>query len=182
MILISNNMQKYMTLDANVVIRINMAWVNDIAQLKDEIEQNADRNIFLDYPQGRSKFPKPTLEIEDAYELCNMYSNIKYFAVSNIETVKTILEVKSHLPEHVTFVPKIETLEGIKIFGRLVYDCGLTICMLDKEDLFTDVNKDNDEFFRCVEHMRKLCLGLGIRLLELEGVAFVTRNFYEAKS
>lgn len=181
MILISNNMQKYMTLDKDVVIRINMAWVNDIAHLKKEIENNPHRDIFLDYPQGRSKFPLPTLKIEDAYEICKSYPNIKYFAVSNIETVKTILEIKAHLPEHVTFVPKIETLEGIKIFGRLVYDCGITICMLDKEDLFTDVNKNNEEFFRCVEHMRKLCLGLGIRLLELEGVAFVTRNFYEAK-
>lgn len=173
MILISNNLQKYMNLPIEVVIRINMAWVNNIEDLEKIIIENKDRKIYLDYPQNRKKFPRPILKIEDGYVLCQKFENIKYFAVSNIEDVDNVKTIQANLPSRVEFVPKIETLNGIKNLGTLIYECNLHYIMLDKEDLLIDVDSNNEEFFKCVKHIEGICAGLRVTLLELQGVTFI---------
>ena len=69
MILLSNHL---LTLSEfknikDVVIRINMAYVKDIFQLEKFV--NIDYDIFLDYPKGRTKPPKPILHIPDALDI-----------------------------------------------------------------------------------------------------------------
>jgi pyruvate kinase len=108
--------------------------------------------------------------------MCNKYTNIKYFAVSNVEEVKKVKIIQSNLPEYVKFVPKIETVEGVRNLTKLISECKIEILMLDKEDLYTDVNKDNDKFFIYVDLSRKICKQLNVNLLELEGVTFATRS------
>ena len=160
-----------MDIPEDAVIRINMAWVHSKEELIRVIENIKDRDIYLDYPQGRSKPPTPTLKIKDAYELMRKYDHIKYFAVSNIETVQNIQKIKAQLPERVEFVPKIETRQGVDNINRII-DCNIQTIMLDKEDLYVNVGNDNTEFFTLVDVMRKVCKNLKVTLLELEGVIF----------
>lgn len=165
-----------MDLPPDAVLRVNMAWIKTRQELESTLSATGPRKVFLDYPEGRHKPPKPVLTLDDAYESCQLHSNILYFAVSNVESVKRVLEIKSHLPNRVQFVPKIETFKGIKQFRHLVHKCGIKTVMLDKEDLYLDVNEDNDEFFNCVEHIRSICTRLKVNLLELEGVVFTHRK------
>lgn len=178
MILISNNAQKYMTIPKDAVVRVNMAWIKTKEELWG-ILSNGDptQEVFLDFPKGRNKPPKPVLTLDDAYSACGTFQTIRYFAVSNVEDVGEVLEIQKLLPPRVTFIPKIETLKGIKQFGQLVYECGIKTAMVDKEDLYLDVKKNNDEFFKCVDHIRNICEGLKVQLLELEGVLFTTKTF-----
>ncbi len=174
MILVSNHVLSYIDMPVNAVIRINMAWIEDMNKLKCILNIIEHRKVYLDYPYNRSKFPKSVLTFEDAYQICNEYPQIiKYFAVSNIETVDVAKRIQSKIPITTEFVPKIETLEGVKNLGDLIYQCNLKTIMLDKEDLLVDVNKNNDEFFKCVEHVRGICKGLRVELLELQGVVFI---------
>lgn len=178
MLLISNNIQKYFDLPETAVIRVNMAWVQNIEELEvilNELE-NQKRSVFLDFPQGRNKPPKPVLNFQDAYHFCNTFSCINYFAVSNVELVENVKEIQQNLNKRIQFVPKIETLEGVKQFGRLIYECDLRVVMIDKEDLYLDVKKDNAEFFKCVNFLRSISKSLNVKLLELEGVFFGTRS------
>jgi len=172
MLLISNNLQKYMKLPKKSVIRINMAWVKNIEELEKIIIFNKNKEIFLDYPQGRSKPPKPTLSIENAFTVLKKYKNIKYFAVSNIEKVKDVKDVMNNVPKNVEFIPKIETLHGVKNLKTIINECKIKILQLDAEDLYTDVRKDNIMFFECIEAVRSICKSLKVTLLELEGVVF----------
>ena len=178
MILISNNIQKYMDLPKDSVIRINMAWIKTIEELNELLYFNFDKKIFLDYPQGRTKPPVPLLLLQDAYNTIYRFGNIKYFAVSNIEDVENVLNIKNKLPKTVEFVPKIETLNGINNLKNLINKCEIKYIMLDKEDLYIDIKKDNDKFFNCIESIRNICKELNVKLLELEGVIF-TQNIEE---
>ena len=154
----------------NVVVRINMAHVKDKAQLKKFVD--VDRDIFLDYPKGRSKPPRPTLHVPDALEMMAKYPNIKYFAVSNIETPSEVNMIASVLPEHVSFVPKIETIEGV-INLASIFDTGhVQHIMLDAEDLYTDVNNDVELFLQLKDRARDTCEEYGVELLQLYGVVF----------
>ena len=90
MLLISNHL---LTLNQfknveDVVVRINMAHVKDLKELKTFV--NRDYDVFLDYPKGRTKPPVPSLSLTDAITFTHKYDNIKYFATSNIEEVAEV--------------------------------------------------------------------------------------------
>ncbi len=174
MILVSNHLQQFIPIPEEAVIRINMAWVKDFIELTTIVSENLIKGnrIYLDYPYNRSKFPKTTMSFEDAYLICN-HHDIDYFAVSNIEDINVAKEIINRLPLHTEFVPKIETLNGVKNLTNLIVKCGIHTIMLDKEDLLVDVNKDNAEFFKCVEQVRVICKSLNVKLLELQGVVFI---------
>lgn len=173
MILVSNNLQKYMPIPKEAVVRINMAWIKCEEDLNIILLQNNDNKVFLDYPQGRSKPPRPTLLIETAYEMIAKHSNIKYFAVSNIEIVHKVKEIQSNILDRCEFVPKIETEAGVMNLENLIKQCNIKTIMLDKEDLFVDVEEDNTEFYKDVGLVRMICQDLKVRLLELQGVTFI---------
>jgi pyruvate kinase len=172
MILLSNHLltlEEFKNVD-NVVVRINMAHVKDKTELKKFV--NTDSDIFLDYPKGRSKPPVPTLHVPDALEMMAKYPNIKYFAVSNIETPSEVNMIASVLPDHVSFVPKIETVEGV-INLSSIFDTGhVKHIMLDAEDLYTDVSNDVELFLQLKDRAKKTCKKYDVELLELYGVIF----------
>jgi hypothetical protein len=136
-----------MKVSKDAVLRVNMAWIRDAADLTSILEQNKDRVIFLDYPEGRNKPPRPVLTMQDAYNAMSIHKNIKYFAVSNVENIQKVRDILAFLPKNIEFVPKIETIRGVKKLAELVYDLGIKTMQLDKEDLYLDVGKDNDKFF-----------------------------------
>ena len=172
MILISNHL---LTLPEfkkvnDVVIRINMAHVRDIKELKKFV--NKDYEVFLDYPKGRSKPPVPTLSLSDAINITHKYGNIKYFATSNIEQVAEVNLICDILPGDVSFVPKIETLKGVLNLNKL-FDTGkINHIMLDSEDLYTDVKNDVELFTNLKERVSRICNDYNVKLLQLYGVVF----------
>jgi len=172
MILLSNHL---LTLSEfknvkDVVVRINMAHVKDAAELSRFV--NVDYDIFLDYPKGRTKPPTPTLHLPDALRMMDMFDNIKYFAVSNIETPSEVNMISSCLPEHVSFVPKIETLDGV-IGLKSIFETGhVKHIMLDSEDLYTNVRNDQELYLQLKDRVKKTCEEFDVELLELYGVIF----------
>ena len=154
----------------NVVVRINMAHVKDRTQLEKFVD--VDYDIFLDYPKGRTKPPVPTLHVPDALEMISKYENIKYFAVSNIETPSEVKMISSCLPEHVSFVPKIETLDGV-INLKSIFETGFVKhIMLDSEDLYTNVRNDQELYIQLKRRAKTICNKFNVELLELYGVIF----------
>jgi pyruvate kinase len=176
MILLSNHLltlEEFKNVD-NVVVRINMAHVKDKTELKKFVNINSD--VFLDYPKGRSKPPGPTLHVPDALEMMAKYPNIKYFAVSNIETPSEVKMISSVLPKHVSFVPKIETLDGVINLASIFETGCVKHIMLDAEDLYTDVNNDTELYLQLKERVKNTCKTYNVELLELYGVIFKGDN------
>lgn len=172
MILISNHLltlPQFEKVD-DVVIRINMAHVKDLRELKQFV--NRDYDVFLDYPKGRTKPPVPSLSLTDAITFTHKYDNIKYFATSNIEEVAEVDLICDMLPEHVSFVPKIETLKGVLNLNKLFDTEKIYHIMLDSEDLYTDVRNDVNLFLNLKDRVHDSCIKYGVELLELYGVVF----------
>jgi hypothetical protein len=172
MILISNHLLTLPEFEKveDVVIRINMAHVRDMKQLKEFLKRDYD--IFLDYPKGRSKPPVPSLSFTDSLNVLSKYDNIKYFATSNIEEVAEVNLICDLLPEHTSFVPKIETLKGVLNLDRLFDTEKIKHIMLDSEDLYTDVNNDVELFLSLKDRVKRICEDYDVELLQLYGVVF----------
>jgi len=173
MIIISHNLLFKTDLDFpdHVVMRVNIAWQKD----KKEIEKVLSllkHDVYLDYPQGRSKPPRPTLTLEEALEIAGKFKNVKYFAVSNVEDPKAIFAIREKLPSHIELVPKIETKKGVENLEAIVKKIGTKYIMLDKEDLYIDVKRDHDLFEKLIEKTRETCEKIGAYALELQGVVF----------
>ena len=162
--IISNNMVGKMPIEKDTIIRINLAWIKSYEEAV-EVITSCKNEIYLDYPQGRTKPPVPVITLDEAIEL-SKFDNIKYFAVSNIETVEQIDAIRNRLGD-IEFVPKIETKKGVLNLDEII-DAGIKTIMLDKEDLYTDVNANQDEFNELVEIARSK----DIKVLELKGVIF----------
>ena len=172
MILISNHLTQLPQFKnlKNVVVRINMAHVKDKQQLEEFVDVPYD--VFLAYPKGRTKPPTPSLHIPDALEIMNKYKNIKYFAVSNIETDSETKMIVSTLPSHVGFIPKIETWKGVVNLDGILKNNPINYIMLDSEDLYTSVCNDQEMFLYLKDRARKTCNNNSVCCLELYGVVF----------
>jgi hypothetical protein len=172
MILLSNHLltlPEFRDID-NVVIRINMAYVQDIWELEKFVSVKYD--ILLDYPKSRTKPPKPVLHIPDALDIMKEYKNVKYFATSNIEEVSEVNLICEILPEGVAFVPKIETLKGVLNLDKLLDTDKIRHIMLDSEDLYTDIRNDVELFLNLKNRVNNTCDEYDVELLELYGVVF----------
>mgnify|MGYP001579276626 CR=1 FL=1 len=172
MILISNHLLTLPEFEdvKDVVIRINMAHVKDLKELKKFVDRDYD--VFLDYPKGRTKPPVPSLSLTTAINFTKKYSNIKYFATSNVEDVSEVNLICEMLPNQVNFVPKIETLRGVLNLNKLFDTNKIKHIMLDSEDLYTDVHNDVDLFLNLKRRVADVCESYGVELLQLYGVVF----------
>ena len=173
MIIISHNLLLKTDLEfpPHAVMRVNIAWQKNRREVEDVLSF-LKHDIYLDYPQGRSKPPRPTLTLKDAIEIAHKFKHIKYFAVSNVEDPEAIFGIRQKLPPHIELVPKIETKKGVENLEAIVKKIGTKYIMLDKEDLYIDVTKDHNLFENLVEVARKKCKKCGIPGLELKGVVF----------
>tara|TARA_Y100000034_G_scaffold25857_1_gene30850 strand:- start:3671 stop:4195 length:525 start_codon:yes stop_codon:yes gene_type:complete len=172
MILLSNHLltlSEFKGID-DVVIRINMAYVKDIFELEKFVSVEYD--IFLDYPKGRTKPPVPALDMNNALEAMSQYKNIKYFALSNIEDVSEVDIICDIIPDTVSFVPKIETLQGVLNLEKIFEGGRVKHIMLDTEDLYTNIKNDVPLYTYLIDRVKNSCDKYDIELLELYGVVF----------
>lgn len=173
MIIISNHVlsQNLFPLPDHVVIRVNVAWIRK----KEELEQllgSITHDIYLDYPQGRNKPPRPTIALEDVIRFAHQFPRVKYFAVSNVEDPEAIHAIQTRLPAHIGIVPKIETRKGVLYLEEIIKKIGAKYIMLDKEDLYVDVERDAALFEELIELARIKTTRAGAEVLELQGVIF----------
>ena len=83
MIIVSQNLTNYdMPIPDDAIFRINLAWVNDLIELKNLLSKHSQHSIFLDMPVNRTKPPNNTYSLDDLLSVFTEHKNIKYFAIS----------------------------------------------------------------------------------------------------
>lgn len=173
----SQNLTNYnIPLPKNSVFRINLAWVNTIEELIQLLKKHQGNEIFLDLPIGRTKPPNNKYSFEDLLDILNNYSNIKYFAISNVNSASDLEKFVKDIPEHVSLVPKIEGPEGVKNIKDITDVLGVKkIIMLDHDDLFSNLIKKNEKpekFKEYIIDLTNFCNKNGITMLRTIGVVF----------
>lgn len=177
MILYSNNLIKYsIKFSKNSAIRINIAWIKSYKELNELLQKHKKENIFLDYPKGRTKPPKPILSLSKVIKLTKKYKQIKYFAVSNAESEKSIKDLRKKIPKNIILVPKIETVKGISNLLSISKAGKTKIFMLDKEDLYSNIKHNNKLLYDLLNQLWKKSKKYQLIILELIGVIFINKN------
>ena len=93
MLLVSQNAGNYdIKLPDDAVFRINLAWCNTIEELKEKLSNNKESDFFIDLPVGRIKPPNNRYSLEDMIPIIEANSNVKYFAVSNVDSKNDLIE------------------------------------------------------------------------------------------
>lgn len=155
----------------NAIIRINTAWVNTKSALELELKRLKHRQIYLDYPIGRTKPPKPRMDLSTILKFIHDYDNIKYFAWSNAEFASALEEIRNVLPKRVTLVPKIETLIGVLHLKQIILASKTNVVVIDKEDLATAAG--NPELYtHFLEAAKKKIIECNAKPIEMKGVIF----------
>ena len=178
MLLISQNAENYdIILPNNAVFRINLAWCNSINELEEKLSSNKKSNFFIDLPVGRIKPPNNRYTLEDIFPIIKKNSNVKYFAVSNVESKNDLIEFLEKLPDSVNIVPKIESPNAVQNIDEIcnALKTEKKMVMLDHDDLFSSIirNKENKNSFQ--DYIKKLvdyCQENNIALLRTVGVVF----------
>ncbi|MGY5148950.1 MAG: hypothetical protein ACW9W3_02700 [Candidatus Nitrosopumilus sp. bin_68KS] len=177
MIIISQNLSNFdFSLPNDAIFRINLAWVNSIEELKSLLERHSEHKIFLDLPIGRTKPPDNKYSYDDLLSILNIFKNIKYFAISNVNSKHDLEPYVTTIPEHITIVPKIESPEGVKNIKEIVNFLGdKKTVMLDHDDLFSNTLKQNQSPVHFKEYFTRLvnyCNSNDVELLRTIGVVF----------
>ena len=106
MLIVSQNISNYdISFSSNVVYRINLAWINNIQELEELLKKHNKQKIFLDLPINRIKPPNNKYSLDDFVSILNSYENIKYFAISNVNTANDLEPYNDLIPKNVTIVP-----------------------------------------------------------------------------
>ena len=177
MIILSQNMTNLdMELPKDAIFRINLAWINSLDELKLILEKHHDREIFLDLPQNRTKPPNNKYSMDEIRPILENFSNIKYFAISNVDSKEVLSEFLGYIPKNITIVPKIESKSGIDNIEEISSLLGENkIVMLDHDDLFSSMLKSGDDpknFPVYVKSLIDFCNQNNVTLLRTVGVMF----------
>ena len=178
MLLVSQNAGNYnIILPNDTIFRINLAWCNNINELEEKLSNNKKSDFFIDLPVGRIKPPNNKYTLDDMIPIIKTHSNVKFFAVSNVESKNDLIEFLEKLPDSVNIVPKIESPNAVQNIDEIcnALKTDKKIVMLDHDDLFSSIirNKDNKNSFQ--NHIKKLvdyCQENNIELLRTVGVVF----------
>ena len=177
MLIVSQNMTNYdVKLPQDTILRINLAWINDLGILKNILETKADYRIFIDLPKNRTKPPNNRYSMDEIKPILESYSNIKYFALSNVDSAEYLAEYLNYVPKNIVVVPKIESDLGIKNIEEISKLLGdEKIVMLDHDDLYSSMIKSNDDPKKFPIHIQSLidfCNQNNVILLRTVGVMF----------
>ena len=113
MLLVSQNAGSYdIKLPKDAIFRINLAWCNSINELEEKVSKNKESDFFIDLPVGRIKPPNNRYSLDDIIQILETNDNVKYFAVSNVESKSDLEEFLERLPVTINIVPKIEKCES----------------------------------------------------------------------
>jgi len=178
MLLISQNAENYdIILPNNAVFRINLAWCNSVDELEQKLSSNKKSNFFIDLPVGRIKPPNNRYTLEDIIPIIKKSPNVKFFAVSNVESKNDLIEFLEKLPDSVNIVPKIESPRAVQNIDEIcnALKTEKKMIMLDHDDLFSSIirNKENKDSFQ--DYIKKLvdyCEENNVALLRTVGVVF----------
>ena len=178
MLLVSQNAENYdIVLPNDTVFRINLAWCNTIKELDEKLSNNKKSDFFIDLPVGRIKPPNNRYTLDDMIPIIKAHSNVKFFAVSNVESKNDLIEFLEKLPDSVNIVPKIESPNAVQNIDEIcnALKTEKKIVMLDHDDLFSSIirNKENKDSFQ--DYIKKLvdyCQENNIELLRTVGVVF----------
>jgi citrate lyase beta subunit len=182
MLIISQNLLHYdVKFKANTVLRVNLAWTM-LKELKKTIRCHSKKTIFLDLPINRIKPPNNSYSIDDLIPILRDYTNIKYLAVSNVEKKEDLFKYKKIIPDHITIVPKIESVKGIMNIKEIINELEVNnkIVMLDHDDLFSSIIKSKkpvSTFKKCISKLVIFCKKNKITLLRTVGVVFSDDEF-----
>ncbi len=178
MILISQNIENYdLTLPKDVVFRINLAWCNSLEELEGKLAKNKKSEFFIDLPVGRIKPPNNSYSLDDMIHVIKANPRIRYFAVSNVENKNDLQPFLEKLPDYINIVPKIESLAAVLNIKEICDSLKTEkkIMMLDHDDLFSSVIRNNENKSMFQEYIKKLidfCGENNISLLRTVGVMF----------
>ena len=177
MLIISQNLTNYqVNIPQDAIFRINLAWINSLKELQDILERHQTRQIFLDLPANRTKPPNNKYSIDELIPIIKSNKNIKYFAVSNINSIADLNMYFNIIPEDVILVPKIESLEGVSNIKQITDTLGTKkIIMLDHDDLHSSIIKSKQPISKFLEYFNTLveyCKNNNIILLRTIGVVF----------
>ena len=178
MLLVSQKIGNYdIALPNNVIFRINMAWCNSISELEEKLEKNKNSYFFIDLPIGRIKPPNNRYTLDEMIPVLEKNDNIKYFAVSNVESSKDLEEFLEKVPDRVSIVPKIESPKGVQNINEIcnALKTNEKAVMLDHDDLFSNIirnNQDKSTFQEYIQILIDYCEQNKISLLRTVGVVF----------
>ena len=177
MLIFSQNLENYgFPIPQNAVFRINLAWINTLKELKVILEKHRSHKIFLDLPANRTKPPNNKYDIDELIPIIKSNPNIKYFAVSNINSIDDLEMYFNTIPKHVTIIPKIESVEGVSNIKQITDALGTTkIIMFDHDDLYSSIiesNQPTSKFLECFNDLAEYCDNHNVVLLRTIGVVF----------
>ena len=176
--IISQNVTNYgIEVSKDTIFRINLAWCSSIDELKVMLQKHSNNKIFLDLPIKRIKTPNNRYTLDDLIPIISSHKQIKYFAVSNVESSDDLKYFIKKLPQNIILVPKIESPTAIKNISDIVnaLPANEKILMLDHDDLFSAIIKSNepvDVFKKYIQQLMDYCNSNKITLLRTIGVIF----------
>ena len=107
MLIVSQNLTNYdIELPKDTIYRINLAWINDLETLKDILEKHKKHRIFIDLPKNRTKPPNNKYSMDQIKPILQNFSNIKYFALSNVDSAEYLAEYLNYIPKNIAVVPE----------------------------------------------------------------------------
>jgi len=176
MIIVSQNAIKYgVGLPVGTVLRVNLAWHKDLANLPAMLMSRRDYKIFLDVPIGRRKPPSYHHEINDVVQLVVKHNNIEYVAISNIENENQVIHYQALFKE-TKLVPKIESYIGLRNIKDIILALHYKdkVIMLDHQDLYADLLRMGveEDYLGLVDALSVECKNVRVRLLKTVGVVF----------
>jgi len=173
----SQNLKNYnISIPDDAILRINLAWINTLDELKSLLKKYENSKIFLDFPIGRTKPPNNKYSLDDLLRIIVSNKNINYFAVSNVNSADDLKRFTDKVPEHVSLVPKIESPEGVLNIKEITDMLGdEKIIMLDHDDLYSNLIKKNEnpeKFKNYIIDLTEFCQKNNIIMLRTIGVIF----------
>lgn len=177
LIVISNHVKAIgMPYPSGALIRINVAWIKSADDVQQIIKDVRPHNVYLDYPTGRTKPPRPTLTLKEAQDIANSFAgDVTHFAFSNAWDAakpKFIAKMRESVAANIKLVPKIETKGGVDHLKEIVDAAKTDMVMLDAEDLYVACKHNPKIFEQYKAKCRKRCKELGVTCIELKGVVF----------
>lgn len=180
-IVVSQNLLKYnIDVPLDAVLRVNLAWHENLGSVRELLEEYEAYNIFLDVPIGRKKPPNFKHGFKEVTKLIDEFSNVEYVAISNVENCDDVRHFQRDIFKRVKIVPKIETFDGVyncdEIIGALNYFP--VVLMLDHQDLYSDLVKLGREkdYLSTVRMLTAICRKMDAQLLRTIGVIFSTEE------
>ncbi len=178
MLIVSQNLTNYgIPIPENAVFRINLAWTNSLDELQNLLEKHNEHDIFVDLPIHRTKPPNNKYSLEDLIPILQSHSNVKYLAISNVESAKDLEKHLKSFSSFLTLIPKIESPTGVNNIEEITNAIVSKekIIMLDHDDLYSSMLKKNEPSSNFVNYINKLiehCTKNNIILLRTIGVIF----------